>query len=134
LFVNSVAPENPPAYPEASKHQEADYIIIGPGSLYTSVIPNLFCADCGKIAARCKGGKPPPVPYLAACNIMTQPEKPGYTVSTILERPMLSGERLFNAVFIKKKLLLSVSLDAQEKNSHPVFLDRYLLGRADCFS
>ena len=41
-------PSNPPALPKALQAiQEADYIIIGPGSLYTSVIPNLFSAgDC----------------------------------------------------------------------------------------
>ncbi len=39
-------PPNPPALPSAIKAiQESDYIIIGPGSLYTSIIPNLLVPE-----------------------------------------------------------------------------------------
>jgi len=51
-------PANPPALPKALQAiQEADYIIIGPGSLYTSVIEFVGARDCGRHASGV-GGKP----------------------------------------------------------------------------
>lgn len=47
--------------------EEADGIILGPGSLYTSVIPNLLVKDLAKAI---KGSR---APKIYACNIMTQP-------------------------------------------------------------
>ena len=41
-------PEDPPAFPEALLAlSEADVIVIGPGSLYTSIIPNFLVAGIG---------------------------------------------------------------------------------------
>ena len=46
-------PTNPPALPAALKAiEEADYIIIGPGSLYTSIIPNLLVPEIAEAIAR----------------------------------------------------------------------------------
>ncbi len=45
-------PENPPAYPEAIRAiLDADLIVIGPGSLYTSVLPNLLVPDLARAIA-----------------------------------------------------------------------------------
>src|SRR5919202_4491931 len=39
----SLQPEHPPAYPEAIKAiLDADLVVLGPGSLYTSLLPNLL--------------------------------------------------------------------------------------------
>jgi uncharacterized cofD-like protein len=122
-------PANPPALPRVLQAiQEADYIIIGPGSLYTSVIPNFLVPEIAEaIAARCKGGENPPVPCIYVCNIMTQPgETQGYTVSDHIRAiDAVCGQRLFSAVLVHKKPPSEHSLMryAQE-NSHPVFLDR----------
>jgi len=123
-------PPNPPALPKALQAIiEADCIVIGPGSLYTSVIPNLLVPEiAAAIASRRKGGsKNPPVPCIYVCNIMTQPgETQGYTVSDHIRAiDNACGEKLFNAVLVHKIAPSARSLKryAQE-NSHPVFLDR----------
>jgi len=46
--------------------EEADIILIGPGSLYTSILPNLMISDLGQAVLRAKAE----VVYI--CNIMTQ--------------------------------------------------------------
>lgn len=116
-------PANPPALPSVLKAiREADYIIIGPGSLYTSVIPNLLVPEIAAAIAQSK------VPCVYVCNIMTQPgETQGYTVSDHIRAidAACGGQRLFSAVLIQKKTPSAQALIryAQE-NSHPVFFDR----------
>lgn len=127
-------PADPPALPRALQAiQEADYIIIGPGSLYTSVIPNLLVPEIAEaLAQRCKGEETPPVPCIYVCNIMTQPgETQGYTVSDHIRAiDAACGQRLFSAVLVHKKPPSAQSLlrYAQE-NSHPVFLDREAISK-----
>ncbi len=122
-------PPNPPALPRAVQAiGEADYIIIGPGSLYTSVIPNLLVPEITQaIASRCKGGGNPPVACIYVCNIMTQAgETQAYTVADHIRAiDAACGQQLFSAVLVQKQPLSEKSLRryAQE-NSHPVFLDR----------
>ncbi len=124
-------PENSPALPKALQAiEEADYIIIGPGSLYTSVIPNLLVPEIREALAKRE------VPRIYVCNIMTQPgETQGYTVSDHIRAidNACGGQQLFNAVLMQRKVPSANALIryAQE-NSHPVFLDReavVLLGR-----
>ena len=122
-------PASPPALPRALQAiEEADYIIIGPGSLYTSIIPNLLVPEIAEaIAQRCRGGETPPIPSIYVCNIMTQPgETQGYSVSDHIRAiDAACGQQLFSAVLVHKKAPSPRSLMryAQE-NSHPVFLDR----------
>jgi uncharacterized cofD-like protein len=53
----------------------ADVIVIGPGSLYTSLLPNLLVPGVAEAIARARA------PILYICNCMTQPgETTGYTV------------------------------------------------------
>ncbi len=70
-------PENPPALPEALQAiKQADLIVLGPGSLYTSVIPNLLVE--GIVEGICESS----ALKLYVCNIMTQDgETEGMTAS-----------------------------------------------------
>ena len=70
-------PEDSRALPEAlSAIAEADMIVLGPGSLYTSIIPNLLVG--GIVEAICASD----ALKVYVCNVMTQEgETEGYTVS-----------------------------------------------------
>ncbi|MBR4196007.1 MAG: uridine diphosphate-N-acetylglucosamine-binding protein YvcK [Synergistaceae bacterium] len=59
---------------------DADVILLGPGSLFTSVIPNILMKDfAGKL-------KDSPVPKIYICNLMTQPEETqGFNIVRHLE-------------------------------------------------
>ncbi|HEY9768422.1 MAG TPA: gluconeogenesis factor YvcK family protein [Coleofasciculaceae cyanobacterium] len=115
-------PANPPALPTAVKAiEEAEYIIIGPGSLYTSIIPNLLVPDIRDAIANAN------IPRIYVCNIMTQPgETEGYSVGDhIREIDRISKRKLFDAVLVHRKLPSPVSLQRYAlENSHPVDLDR----------
>ena len=69
-------PESPRAYPEAIKAiLEADMIVAGPGSLYTSVIPNLLVREIAEAVKASRAVK------VYVCNIATQRgETTGYNV------------------------------------------------------
>ena len=63
-----LAPENPPAHPEAVRAiLEADLIVLGPGSLYTSVLPNLLVQGIRRSLVAT------PAPKVYVCNVATQP-------------------------------------------------------------
>ncbi len=63
-------PNSPRALPGAVKAiQEAEVVVIGPGSLFTSIIPNLLVPE---IAAALKSSK---APKIYVCNVMTQPNE-----------------------------------------------------------
>lgn len=77
----STIPKSPMAVGDALfAIQDADLITLGPGSLYTSVLPNLLVPEI--LEAIRKSG----APVLYICNVMTQPgETTGYTVSDHLK-------------------------------------------------
>jgi len=71
-------PEGVEATPEALRAiREADLIVLGPGSLYTSIIPNLLIRDITEAIASSRAIK------VYVCNVMTQPgETDGYSASS----------------------------------------------------
>jgi len=73
----SLTPAESQATPDALKAiREAQIIVLGPGSLYTSIIPNLLVKEIADAIAQSEAVK------VYVCNVMTQPgETDGYTVS-----------------------------------------------------
>ncbi|MBI1884843.1 MAG: YvcK family protein [Chloroflexi bacterium] len=69
-------PSNPPAFPEAVRAiLDADLIVLGPGSLYTSVLPNLLVEGIRRAVFAS------PAVKVYVCNVATQPgETDGYGV------------------------------------------------------
>jgi len=94
-------PDDAPAYPEAV-HEilEADMVVAGPGSLYTSVLPNLLVPDIARAVAASRAIK------VYVCNVATQRgETEGYTAAdhvAALEAHVGSG--LFPIVLVNANL------------------------------
>lgn len=136
IVTMGCTPEKPPALPAVLKAiKEADYIIIGPGSLYTSIIPNLLVPDIADAIASCS------VPRIYVCNIMTQPgETVGYSVADHIRAidQACGGKKLFDAVVVHRKVPSAHALiKYAQTNSHPVFFSREevaLLGRRAVFA
>jgi len=74
-------PEDAPPLEETlGAIEQAEAIIVGPGSLYTSVLPNLLVAGVVDAIRRARA------PVIYVCNVMTQPgETGGYSASRHLE-------------------------------------------------
>lgn len=111
-------PKKVPAVPAALEAIEtADAIILGPGSLYTSIMPNLLVEGVAKALKKSKAIK------IYICNVMTQSgETDDYTVSmhtkAILEH---AGRGVIDYVLVNSA---PISADmCKELNSKPVIID-----------
>ena len=99
---------------------DADLIILGPGSLYTSVIPNLIINGIAKAINDSKAKK------IYVCNIMTQPgETDGFSVSdhikTLLEHAKY--EKIMDAVLVNTDLPEDLIAPYKDAGSEPVVVD-----------
>ncbi|MEB3299551.1 MAG: gluconeogenesis factor YvcK family protein [Candidatus Sericytochromatia bacterium] len=114
-------PHDPAALPEAIRAiREAEAIILGPGSLYTSIVPNLLIPE---ILSEIKHSK---APRIYICNVMTQPgETDGYSVADhVAALQAIGGRELFDWVLVNEELP-HVLLEAyRAKGQNPVRLDR----------
>ncbi|MEL4898540.1 gluconeogenesis factor YvcK family protein [Crocosphaera sp. Alani8] len=123
-------PENPPGLPAALQAiRESDYIILGPGSLYTSVIPNLLVPEIRDALAKVK------VPRIYVCNIMTQPgETDGYSVSDHIKAiDRVCGQRIFDAVLVQRTSPSEmVAKHYAKEHSYPVLLDKDNITKLGC--
>ena len=115
-------PERPAALPAAVEAiGEAELILLGPGSLYTSVIPNLLVDGIAEAVCRSKALK------LYICNIMTQDgETEGMTasdhVAALLDHsgPGLVDLCLCNSAPVRPGLLERY----REEDAIPITVDR----------
>ncbi len=90
-------PADVKALPEAVQAlQEADAILVGPGSLYTSIIPNLLVPELAEAIVESNAIK------MFVCNAMTQPgETDNYSVSDHLAAVHAHiGHHLFDYVIV----------------------------------
>ena len=97
----TLSPPNPQAHPEAvAALEEADLIIIGPGSLYTSIVPNLLIPGIAQAAANSRALK------VYICNVAEEPRQTeGYSVQehlAVVQR--YSGEDSVNAVIANSRI------------------------------
>jgi uncharacterized cofD-like protein len=102
VYVDPDAEAYPPALAAIA---DADLIVIGPGDLFTSLVPNLLVRGLSEALAASRAR------VLYICNLMTKPnETPGYTVEDFVGTiAMYLGEArldavLYNAVWSSAKL------------------------------
>lgn len=121
-------PENAKPLDEALEAlREADAIVLGPGSLYTSIIPNLLVAGVAETIAMS------PAMKIYVCNVMTQPgETDGYTAfDHVRAIESHAGGRIIDAVVVNNgRIPLDVQLRYAEKGAVPVKPDRKRLAAA----
>lgn len=100
--------------------REAEVIVFGPGSLYTSIIPNLLVDD---IAAEIRKSKAVKI-YI--CNVMTQPgETDGYTASMHVQALIEHGGKgIVDYVLVNNKEISPEMQDYYaQKGQYPVIVD-----------
>lgn len=114
-------PENCNALPDVIQAiRNAELIILGPGSLYTSVIPNLLIKEISDEIIKSKAKK------IYVCNIMTQPgETDNYKVSDHLKALIkhAGSNKIVDAVLVNDYLPEKLADKYKEANSYPVILD-----------
>ncbi|MCD6402179.1 MAG: YvcK family protein, partial [Anaerolineales bacterium] len=121
-------PNNPPAYPSVVKTiLNADLIVIGPGSLYTSILPNLLVPDVLEAIRKTQALK------IYVCNVATQPgETDGYTckdhINVILEH---CGDKLFDLIVANNHYLSNLAENMEWVFTDLEELQEYLVYQAD---
>lgn len=120
-------PEAPPLAEVISAIRDADAIVLGPGSLYTSILPNLLVARIADEIAASSAVK------IYVCNVMTQPgETSHYTASRHVEALLANAKaRVCDIVIVNDELprkLLDVYAEEQQL---PVVVDKPRLDRLD---
>jgi len=127
LAINRVSlkPARSPATPEALRAiDEAQLIILGPGSLYTSIIPNLLIDEITERISSSSAIK------AYVCNVMTQPgETDNFAASDHIKaiiahsNPRVLDYCIVNSSSIPKEILMRYEM----QNSLPVTSDRKII-------
>jgi uncharacterized cofD-like protein len=114
-------PDAPPINPEAEAAiLDAELVIVGPGSLYTSILPNLLVDGMVEVL------RATPAVKVYVCNVASQPgETAGYTVSehlTAIEDHV--GGNLFDYVIVNSNLAPALPASAQAAGTSRILFDR----------
>lgn len=114
-------PNNAHAFPDAVQAiHEAELIVMGPGSVYSSVIPNLLVPGIPEAIRDSRAIK------CYICNVMTQPgESDAFTAAEhVLAIEANVNHRLFDYVLVNNQLPSSTNLDKyREQDQYPVEAD-----------
>ena len=117
----SLTPENSVPTQEALEAiQDSDIIVLGPGSLYTSILPNLIINGMAEAITKSSAYK------IYVCNVMTQPgETDGFKASDHLQAIIEhTNKNIINACIINNALVPETALDRyQTEQSYPVLAD-----------
>lgn len=100
--------------------RDADLIILGPGSLYTSVIPNLLIEEISQEIVKSRAKK------IYVCNIMTQPgETDNYAVSDHVRALMqhANSRNIIDAVLVNDCIPANLAKKYELAGSFPVKID-----------
>ena len=114
-------PKKPMAQKEALEAiSNADLIVLGPGSLYTSIIPNLLIPEITDAISKSEAQK------IYICNIMTQPgETTNYSVSdhiaAILQHT--NSKNIIDSVLVNDRHPEKLLEMYKEKDQEPVKID-----------
>lgn len=94
--VSLVPPDAPPIDDVLHAIAEADVIVLGPGSVFTSIIPNLLVCHIPEAIRRAKAKK------VYVCNVMTQPgETDGFSAYDHIKAiEMHARQRIFDYVLV----------------------------------
>lgn len=98
---------------------EADAVVLGPGSLYTSILPNLKVNGLAESIARTRAVK------IYVCNIMTQPgETSGYTAAAHVKAIFAHAGKIVDYAVINNKIIPEAMVSRYVKEgSVPVVVD-----------
>jgi len=122
-------PENPEPMREALYAiEEADLIVLGPGSLYTSVIPNLLVSGMKEALKKTTAMK------VYICNVMTQPgETDGYTVSDHVQAIDQHAEgKIIDAVLLNSQPIpFSYAQHYKKEGAEGVIVDEEVLRKME---
>lgn len=122
-----LSPENASTTPEVKESiEKADVIVIGPGSLYTSILPNLLVKGIVDAIRDSDALK------LYVCNVMTQPgETDGYTAADHAEAIIdHCGKGVFDYIVVNNQQgSAELRKKYEEEGAYPVEIDRDRLNK-----
>lgn len=124
----SLHPESAKANPEAvNAIKQADVIIIGPGSLYSSIIPNFLLKDIKNAVSKSKARK------IYICNVSTERgETENYSVEDHIKTLVKhSDPKIMDTVLVNSKIVLkssgkrlgevkNITTDTKKKNGYRI--------------